>query len=320
MSWLDKFTGAKSPPAASEGDRAQEAASARGAQWESALKADRPPDFVIDRLRAVGSGKTPWVATMTPVELHLARSHGLRPLSTVSGTCWYRFGWSLTEGRKWTEGHAAGWAAALDRIRQEAIAAGANAVVDVQMRTIRQGLGDSMDFTLVGTAVKIEGLPPSPDPVIATVPALEFVRLVESGIVPVGLAVGASFDTLDGLYFQQPNVFMGNLPLTTLGQFWERVRRNAHARLRESAAAQGGSVLAHVQFGQLLARERDKQPPIYLGRHIVIGTVVDTPAGEGVKGDIHTVVDMRDGASPLTMGTPSRHSAYGEFHEHEGAI
>jgi hypothetical protein len=125
---------------------------------------------------------------------------------------------------------------------------------------------------------------------------------------------------LDGLYFQQPNLLMGNQQLTTLGQFWEQIRRRAHAQLRANAAAQGNGVLAHIQFGQLLTRERDKQPPLYLGRHIVIGTVVSARRGDGVTHEIRTVVDMRDDASPLTRDSAPRHNAYDRFHEEEGAI
>ena len=98
------------------------------------------------------------------------------------------------------EGHEEGWHHALNRIRREAVACGANAVVDVRMRTLRHSFGPSMDFTLIGTAIRIAGLTPSPDPIVATVPALEFVRLLEMGIVPVGIAVGARYDWLGGGY------------------------------------------------------------------------------------------------------------------------
>ena len=92
--------------------------------------------------------------------------------------CLADYGWSRTEG------HAEGWHLALDRLRQEAAAAGANAVVDVKLRTVTLPVtGDSMDYTVVGTAVKLDGLPPRPDPVIATVPAIAFVRLLEAGVV-----------------------------------------------------------------------------------------------------------------------------------------
>ena len=301
-------------------------AQARDRDWETALQQGRLPDPVLERLADARAGRTPWVATMTPAELLTIRSHGCRPIATVSGTCWYNFGWS------WTEGHAEGWAYALDRIRQEAYAAGANAVVDVQMRTIRHQIGSSMDFTLLGTAIRVEALPPSKDPVIATVPALEFVQLLEMGIVPTGIAVGARYEWLGGYGSNwsnnwagqttqwQTGVFAGNQPLTELGTFWESIRRDAHADLRRHAATMGNGVLAHTHFGQIIKRERDKQPPAYLGRHIVIGTVVDTPFGADVPHGIEPVIDMRDDAT-LSAARGHRHNVYsGELGEGEGAI
>jgi hypothetical protein len=299
----------------------------RARLWEAALESHRLPPFVEARLKDAASGRTPWVTTMTPAELLLARSHGVRPLATVSGTCWFHYGWS------WTEGHEEGWRHALDRIRREAVACGANAVVDVRMRTLRHSFGPSMDFTLFGTAIRIEGLPPSADPVIATVPALEFVRLLEMNIVPTGIAVGARYDWLGNQYSSwgngwqgrqtqwQTGAFAGNQPLTELGGFWEGIRRDAHADLRANAAKIGNGVLAHTHFGQIIRQERDKQPPAYLGRHIVVGTVIETEFGATVPHDIEPVIDMRDDLSPLKDGSGTRHAVYeSDMNDEEGAI
>lgn len=308
---------------------------ARHVAWENALKRGILPLFVSDRLEDAASGKGAWVATMTPAELLLARSHGIRPVATVSGTCWFSYGWS------WTEGHAQGWHEALDRLRREAVAAGANAVVDVRMRTLRHRLAGSMDFTLIGTAVKIDRLKPSPDPVVATVPALEFVRLLEADIVPVGIAVGACYDWLNNLSFgtygarsswssgwsargwrtQRQMQSWSNQPLDELTDFWERIRREAHTDLRNAARTQGNGVLAHTHFGQLIRREQDKQPPAYLGRHIVIGTVLDTRRAAGFPPGIEPVIDMRDAASPLREPSAPRHSGYeADVQDQEGGI
>jgi uncharacterized protein YbjQ (UPF0145 family) len=314
MSWLSRLTGGGAAPAS---DAARQAAAARSAEWERALARSQLPAFVRSRLEEAGAGRTPWISTMTPSELRLARSHGLRPIATVSGTICFQFGYS------WTEGHATGWGSAVDRIRAEAVACGANAVVDVKMRTARVGLAQSMDFTLVGTAVRLEGLEPSLAPVIATVPALEFVRLLEAGITPVGLAVGACYDWLTDLgktYAQGGYMNFSNQPLNTLGNFWERIRRTAHARLREDVARQGAGVLAHTQFGEILKQEGgENMPDRYLGRHIVIGTVVDTRPGEGVPHDIRTVVDMRDDLSPLNRSWSRDRNAY-DTNDREGDI
>lgn len=303
-------------------------AAARAEAWERALDRHDLPPFVTDRLEGAAAGRQPWVATMTPAELLAAKSHGLRPLATVTATCWFHYGWS------WTEGHQEGWRHALARLRREALACGANAVVDVRMRTLRHSFGPSMDFTLIGTAVRVDGMRPSADPVIATVPALEFVRLLEMGIVPTGIAVGACYDWLGywgaagpwgsggGQVTQwQTSVFAGNQPLWELTDFWERIRRTAHAELRTHAASMGNGVLAHTHFGQLLKRERDKQPPAYLGRHIVVGTVVDTPARAEIPHAIEPVVDMRDALSPLHRASEGRHAVYDtDLQDQEGPI
>ena len=293
--------------------------------WAGALERNDLPGFVKERLEAASQRKIPWLSTMTPAELLLGKSHGLRPLATVSGTCWFHYGYS------WTEGHAEGWETAIARMKREAIAAGANAVVDVQMRTVQSPMEGSMDFTVFGTAVKFDSLPASKDPILATVPAMDFVRLLEMGISVCGIAVGAAYDYLESNYYtsatygpacqvrQQLSAFGGNIPIATLTQFWERIRRDAHAQLRQSAARSGNGVLAKTNFGQLIPIEREKMPPNFLGRHIVIGTTIDARKGDGIPHHITPVVDMRDALSPLKGGTRRANDVEAN-NEHSGGI
>jgi hypothetical protein len=259
------------------------------------------------------------------------RSHGFRPIAAIAATCWMHYGWS------WTEGHAQGWNTALARLKQEAFMAGANAVLDVKMRTIPLAVENSMDFTLIGTAVRVEGLPPSSDPIVATVPTLEFVKLLEADIVPTGIAIGAQYEWLNDWYGDTGLTFAGNVETVVLSQFWERLRQRAHAELRANAAPQGNGVLAHVHFGQLFKIEAAGQPKRFLGRQIVVATTVDAPKpakpanmpwgappwGESkprpaVPHAIGIVVDMHAGRSPLT-GRARHHQSYA-LNEQEGAI
>jgi len=265
-----------------EARRAAEAAALeRSEKWKTALAHDRLPDFVAARLGEVRDGQTPWTSTMTPAELLLATTRGIRPIATVSGTCWYQY------GRSWTEGHAAGWRSAQHRMRAEAKACGANAVVDVKMRTVRGG----------------------PD----------FVRLLQAGVVPVGLAVGARYDWL----LDQSKTYAGswtwnNQPLSTLSRFWETLRREAHSELRADAARMGNGVLAHTHLSQLLRQEGgDKSPDRYLGRHIVLGTVVQAGDAASITRGVQTVIDMCDGPSPLVASVGDDDSVYG-LNEQEG--
>ena len=303
MGLLDRFR----PPTTAD-------VSTRSAEIAASLRAGAVPSAIRTRLEGARDGRLPWTATLTPMELLIARTHGIKPIAAVSATCWLHYGWS------WTEGHAQGWETALRRLREEAKATGANAVLDVKMRTIPLQVENSMDFTLVGTAVRVDGLPPSQEPIVATVPALEFVKLLEADVVPTGIAIGAKYDWLTDWTGAARQTWMGSIESTVLSQFWQSIRRSAHAELRQSALAQGNGVLAHINFSQLLERHGaigqtppskrpQREPESYLGRHIVIATTVDVQPGAPFPHEIRMVVDMHAGATPLT-GTRQHHQSY----------
>jgi hypothetical protein len=292
---------------------AQQAANAqRSADIHKFLQGDTVPPAIRTRLKGARTGTLPWVATLTPSELMIARTHGLKPIAAVSATCWLHYGWS------WTEGHSQGWHMALDRLREEARAAGANAVLDVKMRTVSLDVEDSMDFTLVGTAVYVEGLPPSNEPIVATVPALEFVKLLEADVVPTGIAVGAYYEWLTDMLGTATQKWGGNIEAGQLSNLWERVRRNAHQDLRVNARPQGNGVLAHLNFSQMFEREGGQGRRDFLARHIVVATTVDARRGVPLPHRVNMVVDMHANGTPLT-DTAAHHQSY-DSNESEGAI
>jgi uncharacterized protein YbjQ (UPF0145 family) len=308
MGLFDLFKGQTAEQKAAEAEAAH-----RQADILMSLRANRVPSSTLQRLSDARARKQPWIATLTPAELMIARSHGLRPISTISATCWLHYGWS------WTLGHSQGWGLALQRLKEEAKAAGANAVLDVKMRTIPLGVENSMDFTLVGTAVYVEGLAPSNDPIIATVPALEFVKLLEADVVCTGIAIGAHYEWVQDWRGMASNVWMGNGESRLLSDLWETVRQRAHADLRAHAREQGNGVLAHLNFSQMFEREGgENQPKQYLGRHIVIATTVDARRGQPFPHEIKMVVDMHAGKTPLT-GSRRHHQSYA-VNESEGGI
>ena len=307
MSLFDLFKGPSAETLA-----AQEAGAARQVDILNALRGGVVPRGVRRRLEGVRSGKLPWIATLTPAELLAVRSHGIKPIASVSATCWLHHGWS------WTEGHQQGWETALRRLREEAVAAGANAVLDVKMRTVRLAVEESMDFTLIGTAVSVADMPPSPEPIVATVPTLEFVKLLEADVVPTGIAVGAAYEWLTDWQRNASQAWMGNIEAVKLSHLWNRVRRRSYAELRQNARERGNGVLAHIDFSQMFEFERDKQPKQYLGRHIVVATTVDARRGAPFPHEIKMLVDMHAGGTPL-VGTTRHHDSY-VSNEEEGAI
>ncbi len=250
------------------------AALARQTAWTEALARGTLPSFVKERLAETMSGARPWVTTASPAGLLAQRSHGIRPLGLVSGNCWFHFGYS------WTRGHYEGWHTALDRLRLEAGLMGANAVVDVTLR-VRRMPGteneDHMDYGVTGTAVRLDGLPESTNPALATVSALEFARLLESGIVPVGLAIGAHYDWFVASGYGTANAAsFWNQELAPLSSFLTRVRRQALQELRDDGVRLGSGVLAHTQHTELYRVEPDENNPYprFLARYIALGTAI----------------------------------------------
>jgi hypothetical protein len=199
------------------------------------------------------------------------------------------------------------------------------------MRTIPIGMENSMDFSLIGTAIKVDGLPPSEEPIVATVPALEFVKLLDADIVPTGIAIGAEFEWMSDWRGNTNNlIWAGNTETKVLSELWERVRRQAHAQLRQSTRKQGNGALAHINFSQMFERDVDKQPKQYLARHIVIATTVDARSapdwalrrwpqtnGEMLPGS-QMAVDLHSGKTPLKR-TIQHHQSYA-LNTEEGAI
>jgi hypothetical protein len=112
---------------------------------------------------------------------------------------------------------------------------------------------------------------------------------------------------------------MGNPQSTAVSNLWEDVRRRAHADLRQSARGQGNGVLAHLNFSEMFEQEGgENQPKQYLARHIVIATTVDARRGTPIPHEIKMVVDMHQGATPLT-GTTTHHQSYAT-NDQDGAI
>ena len=192
----------------------------------------------------------------------------------VSGNCWFHFGYS------WTEGHRDGWRTAMARMQHEAGLMGAHAVVEVTLKTRESGdpdSRDSMDYSAVGTAVKIAGFPQGAMPLVATVSQLEFARLLEAGILPIGLAVGAHYEWMADPYgWADASQSYYNQELEVLASFQMRVRKSAMDSLRAHARSQRGTgVLGRVQFTEMFREKGNSDEPTqYLCRHIAFGTVI----------------------------------------------
>lgn len=278
------------------------------------LRTGAVPAMVQERLHDTLAGKSPWTVTANPAEMLVLKEHGIRPICAISATCWMHY------GQSWTQGHSQGWHEALRRLRAEAAAAGANAVLDVRLHTARLAGENSMDFSLTGTAVHIASIR-THEPIVATVSTIEFVRLIDDGVMPTGIAIGADYNWFTDRLDMAMRRSWRNVESAFLTNAWRHVRATAMNELKASAAAQGNGALAHVNFSQIFDVEREDandRPYIdYLLRHIIIATVVKVDSLKKSPSSVRLVVDISD-QNRLKSGR-DHHTAY-SMNDTEGGI
>ena len=98
---------------------------------------------------------------------------------------------------------------------------GANAVLDVKMRTIPARCRREHGFHPGRHGGESRRPAASQDPIIATVPALEFVKLLEADVVPTGIAIGAHYEWLTDWRGNANQAWMGNIESWQLSNLWE---------------------------------------------------------------------------------------------------
>ena len=152
----------------------------------------------IEELRA--SPRPVFTSTLTTSELVAARASGVTPLSQVMGSSIFHVGfrgftsWVTGELVSLTAAYDRARSLALSRMQQEAAMLGAHMVIDV--RFLGRGYDwadDLVEFTAVGTAVRIADRPPPPQPVLTLLTSDELVKLRHAGYEPVAIAMGNCF-------------------------------------------------------------------------------------------------------------------------------
>jgi uncharacterized protein YbjQ (UPF0145 family) len=141
----------------------------------------------------------------------LAVQHaGLRPLTQVMGVSYYKVGW---QSMPWGSGSRFGLGGdgetfelesqteawnharhlAVGRLREEAVAAGADMVVGVQLKHSHRDWGsDLVEFVAIGTAVRSERYELGPEPLLCNLSGQDVAKLIAHGFWPVGIVGGST--------------------------------------------------------------------------------------------------------------------------------
>jgi uncharacterized protein YbjQ (UPF0145 family) len=301
------LTGAP-PPALDLAALKQEEAR-RTADSLAALERGQLPPHVAERLRSQERGELPWTSDLSVNEWAALRRFRLRPLGQVMGSAFYHMGYVYVPGfsfisqelagptRAMTEGRRL----AVSRMAQEAALLGANAVVGVHLSGRRLEFAEGLwEYRAFGTAVRVEGLPESPAPLLCTVSGQDFARLLSGGALPVNIAMGASFYYLATDWWDmRQQLSWYNQEMTHYQRGLQEARRLASRGLRQDLQRAGGTGVVGVEVEVAVEeiRSRRTQEGEEIEDHLIsafmLGTVIETVGPAHTSGTFVHVLDLR---------------------------
>jgi uncharacterized protein YbjQ (UPF0145 family) len=182
-------------------------------------------------------------------EFLLVKQRGLRPLTQVMGSSIYHVGWQYMPQTMWSRSSEMDVISgaynhsrelALSRLEEEARLAGADAVVGVHLTRGRYEWGhDLIEFSAIGTAVKMGDRPPSERPALTNLSGQDFWKLYSAGYWPLGVVAGTTvYYVVAGWQTQTANSYWGRFYNQELQDFTQGVqiaRHRAMGRLHQQS-------------------------------------------------------------------------------------
>jgi uncharacterized protein YbjQ (UPF0145 family) len=248
----------------------------------------------------------------------LAVSHaGLVPLRQVMGVSYFKMGWQTmpwsgglfgrgaggtTELEAQTEAWNEARRLAVGRLREEAVACGADAVVGVRIvRRLRDWATDLAEFLATGTAVRSTRVDVGPDgPVLCSLPGQDVAKLIAHGFWPVGIAGGSTVAYVESGWDQTrrsgglfSSSYNQELPDFSRGMYDARAlaMRRVEADTRRLGA--DGVVGVTIDRSQR-TREREVNNTTYvdliLEMHVLGTAIIETPAATAAPPPPKTMV------------------------------
>ncbi|RIV24702.1 hypothetical protein D2Q93_06365 [Alicyclobacillaceae bacterium I2511] len=255
----------------------------------AALERGQIPPYVRNRIESQKAQGQPWTSDLSVNEWLLLQQYGLKPVGMVMGSSVYHIGYSATNyrgtwaSRRMPDLEAAlleGRKLALNRLQEEAQLLGAHAVVGISLDTRLPDLhSHQTEFVAFGTAVLLDGLPVPKEPLLCTVSAVDFVKLMQSGTVPisVGLGVSAYYQCSTRQDAWQEGSWY-NQEMVHFSESTYEVRHLAMRNLERQIRDVGGTgVLAHETFMKVYEMEADHgagEQTDHILEFVAIGTIV----------------------------------------------
>ncbi len=228
------------------------------------------------RLRELRDGGGSFTSDLSVSAFALCHQLGLEVVSQVMGSSIYQMGyqglgfqggWAVPMGgsiltempiisEAWNEARRL----ALNRLELEAKHAGADAVVGVELRTgSHDWAAESIEYVVLGTAVRRQGAPPSAQPVMTELSVSDYANLARAGIEPVGIVAWTSvfFAAYENNWILEPNRLnpAQNYELREFTAGVYSAREQTMERLGLQAQQLGASGIVGVRIGHTVDRQ-----------------------------------------------------------------
>jgi uncharacterized protein YbjQ (UPF0145 family) len=149
---------------------------------------------------------------------------------------------------------------ALDRLREEAVQVGADAVVGVQLHNSDHDLGKgTIEYVVKGTAIRIPGSPGTPSPTLTDLSVQDYWRLHSAGHEPVALVATTAVvfaSPARATRLRRVRTKPQNQELEELSRGFHAAREAVRASLRGQVADANAAGVVGVEFSHSVHREK----------------------------------------------------------------
>lgn len=224
---------------------------AAGLASVAAMEQDGLPLGAKARIEAALTPGAPFTSTLSVSDLMLLERLGIEPVGQVMGSAFYHLGLMgmLMGSGELTSLTRASYDArslAIERMRDEAERLGAHGVVAMHLvRRAHEWSGDLVEFTAMGTAVRLRQRIPGVDLFMAGMDLPSLAKLMAHGQLPVGVAIGLCvYAFLGNWRTTWAAMSMNNQEMTDLTEMVYRARGYAMQRMRSDARELGAAGIA----------------------------------------------------------------------------
>lgn len=281
----------------------------RAMKTMAALERGRIPPYIEQHILQQREGGVPWTSDLSVNEWLLLKQIGLRPLGMVMGSSVYHIGWTASN-------YKGSWSSrsipdvenallevrqrALKRMKEEARMLGAHAVVGVRLDSHLPGFASHQtEFTAFGTAVALDGQEVPDEPLLCTVSALDFMKLLQAGSIPISIGLGIS------AYYQYTTrqdkwqtTNWSNQEILTYTDSVYQVRHLAMRQLRQQIRDHGGDgVLASKTYLRIyeivVERGENDDREDHVLEFVASGTIIST-SPKPLKPTVDLVLSLQD--------------------------